>query len=130
MSNQSALEAHEPLTLVSPLRQGLAISHFFDLIHTLGVPEARLAGIAGIAVRTLARRKEEGRFHTDESERLWRLERVLEQATSLFGEAARDWLLRPCPALQDEVPLELCDTEAGARQIELVLWRLGEGIPQ
>jgi putative toxin-antitoxin system antitoxin component (TIGR02293 family) len=86
--------------------------------------------LAGIAVRTLARRKAEGRFHTDESERLWRLDRVLRQSRTLFGKGGRDWLLRPCQALGGAVPLDLCDTEAGARQIELVLQRIAEGIPQ
>jgi len=133
MSNTSAavLEASEPMSMVLPLREGFPLSHFLGLVREIGIPESRLADLIGIAVRTLARRKEEGRFRTDESERLWRVERVLAMAVSLLGSTGgRDWLLRACPALQGNIPLNLCDTEAGARQIELVLSRLAEGIPQ
>lgn len=90
-----------------------------------------LASLLDIPQRTLARRKQEGRFHSDESDRLLRVSRVFGRAVELFeGEpnAASAWLERPLPALGNAIPLELARTEVGALEVERVILALEHGV--
>ena len=41
---------------------------------------------------------------------------------------ARGWLVDPNRAMKGELPLDLLDTDAGARMVEAVLARIVEGI--
>jgi putative toxin-antitoxin system antitoxin component (TIGR02293 family) len=71
--------------------------------------------------RTLARRKEKNeRLTVAESDRVLRMKRVVLEAERVFGEPARAhrWLRKPSRALNGAVPLELLETEEGARIVE------------
>ena len=73
-----------------------------------------------ITLRTLHRRKEQGRLEPEESDRLLRLSRVFGRALELFegdAPAAREWLARPHKtALGGERPMNLAeDRRRGAR---------------
>jgi putative toxin-antitoxin system antitoxin component (TIGR02293 family) len=79
--------------------------------------------------RTLARRKQEQRLRSDESDRLFRLVRVAAQATETLGdESGKQWLHTPNRALGGQRPLELLDTDIGSRQVEEVLGRIEHGV--
>jgi len=56
--------------------------------------------------------------------------RLTAAAEETFGnhETANLWLKRPIPALGGERPLDLFDTDEGARQVEMLLGRIGHGI--
>lgn len=117
------------LTTADPGEGGLTP----DEIETLVIPR-----------RTLTKRRaRKQRLSLEESNRLARVARVLATAFEAFGgdaadrvgdasrEAARRaalWLRRPHRALDGEVPLALCTTDAGARLVEDALGRIAYGV--
>jgi len=56
--------------------------------------------------------------------------RTVSQAVEVLGsiDKARTWLKTPNRALGCEMPLDLLDTEIGARQVEEILLRINYGI--
>ena len=124
LGNRSAQE------VVETLREGLPVAAFEHLRDALDVSTRALAETTNIAVRTLARRKGEGRLRKDESERILRIGALLDRATQgLEGrEAACQWLKSPKRALGGRTPLEYADTEPGAREVEDLLTRLEDGV--
>jgi putative toxin-antitoxin system antitoxin component (TIGR02293 family) len=81
--------------------------------------------------RTLAHRRANKQSLTrDESDRLARIARVALTALETFGNRAKSeaWLRRPNRALQGNLPIDLLDTDDGARLVEEVLGRLAYGI--
>lgn len=67
----------------------------------------------------------------EEGERIERLARVMAIAEDAFGstEDAREFLLSEHPELGDERPLDVAQSELGARQVEEILWRMEYGLP-
>lgn len=65
----------------------------------------------------------------DESDRLVRLLRVQTLAEETFGdkEKANRWLRQPLTELRGEPPLDIAQTEAGARVIETILGKIAWG---
>jgi putative toxin-antitoxin system antitoxin component (TIGR02293 family) len=63
------------------------------------------------------------------SDRLYRVASTLSQVVEVLGsiDKAHVWLKSPNRALGSEMPLDLLDTEIGARQVEEVLLRLNYG---
>jgi putative toxin-antitoxin system antitoxin component (TIGR02293 family) len=94
----------------------------------LSVPET--AVVLHMPLRTLARRRQTRKLDGDESDRLYRIARVAAQAFAVFGaeDKAATWLRRPNRALNGELPIDLLDTDVGARQIEDILGRIEHGI--
>jgi putative toxin-antitoxin system antitoxin component (TIGR02293 family) len=115
---------------IEEIREGLPVSKFFELEQTLGVGTAQLAEVVGIPVRTLQRRKDEGRLTKTESDRVDRVFQLVAQATKVFESvaSAREWLTRPQLGLAGFVPLDLADTGAGIREVEHLLGRIDYGV--
>jgi putative toxin-antitoxin system antitoxin component (TIGR02293 family) len=65
-----------------------------------------------------------------EADAIGRLLRISETAGKTFGNAefARKWLSLPNPELKNRIPIELAETDAGAREVEVVLTRIAHGI--
>jgi putative toxin-antitoxin system antitoxin component (TIGR02293 family) len=125
-------ELGEPLTeLVRALRAGLPTERVDALTETLGLPATHVASLLGIPTSTLARRRAGGRLDRDESERTFRLARLVERATEVLGgvDDARDWLTTPQFALGGAVPLVFADTEPGAQEVMNVLGRIEHALP-
>ena len=120
----------DPTALIAAVKAGLDVRVFVELANQLGVSEARLAQIAGIAPTTLGRRKRAGSLAPDESERVLRLAVLLEHATRAFEDEAdaADWLGTANVALGGVTPLDLADTEFGAREVDDLLGRLEHGV--
>ena len=115
---------------IREIRKGLPVETFFELEARLGVGTTQLAEVVGIPLRTLQRRKDEGRLTKDESDRLDRVRKLMNQATGIFDSetSARAWLTRPQIGLAGFVPLELADTGAGIREVENLLGRIDYGV--
>ena len=115
---------------ISRIKEGVSASAFERLQRALGVPREHLARVVRIAPRTLTRRLREGRFNTDESERLVRVGRVYRAAIRLLDseEEARAWMTEPNRALGDTSPLDYADTEPGALEVERLILRLEHGV--
>ena len=91
----------------------------------------QLGPLLGIPQRTLARRKREGRFLPEESDRILRFARLFAKALELFeGTAAASsaWLTSPQLALGGAVPIELAKTDLGLREVETLIDRLEHGV--
>ena len=69
------------------------------------------------------------RMESYESDRLYRLDRIITIAKLYLGDAdlAMRWLKQPNRSLGGSPPLELIDTEPGARAVENVLGRIAYG---
>ncbi len=81
--------------------------------------------------RTLARRKAANELLTvEETDKALRLERIAVQAERVFGDAdkAHRWLRKAKRELNGETPLAWLASEAGARVVEEMLFRIEHGI--
>lgn len=115
--------------LIAAVQQGLPVLSFQGLARAMGITIDYLCEVTGIALRTLRRRKLQGRLTAQESERVYRVANVFNCAVSVFGGAAsaRTWMREPLIALSGRTPLEYCGTEIGAREVEDILGRIQHG---
>jgi putative toxin-antitoxin system antitoxin component (TIGR02293 family) len=121
----------EPLALHTAVMQGLAYDALEEFRRTFELTLSEAIRVVQIPERTLARRREAGRLHPQESDRLVRIARLFAQATRLFNgntTEARAWLSRPQRVLGSAVPLELAATEIGAQEVERALLRIEHGV--
>jgi putative toxin-antitoxin system antitoxin component (TIGR02293 family) len=91
----------------------------------------RLGSVLSIPPSTLSRRKREGHLDRDESERAFRLARLVDRAAEMTGslEGGVRWLKASQYALGGQTPLDYADTEVGARVVEDLIGRIEHGIP-
>lgn len=126
------LRRYDPIHVVDQIQRGLSYSAFERFQRNTELPYRLLAKIVEIPERTLARRKDAGRFEPDESDRLARTSRVFARAIELFegnADGAREWLTSPVRALGGRTPLEFASTDVGAIEVENLIGRLEHGIP-
>jgi putative toxin-antitoxin system antitoxin component (TIGR02293 family) len=119
------------LELVDEVTRGFPFGAFERLRRNTSWDAEILASLLDIPQRTLSRRKQEGRFHADESDRLLRMSRLFGRAVQLFegdSNAASAWLGRPLPALGNARPIDLAKTEIGALEVERVILALEHGV--
>ena len=116
--------------LIKRLKAGLPIAVFNQLSEEYEIPANRLAAVIGMPLRTLARRKKEGRLNLFESERLFRVGYLFQKAVTVLGdkEAVRHWFKNPKKALAGKIPIDYLETEIGAREVEEMLGRLEHGV--
>jgi len=113
------------------IRKGLTVRAFDQLAHVLAVSDSELAKIVAISGRTLSRRRDEGHFRAEESDRLARIAMLFDEAVTLFegDEAtAATWLSTPKKALANTTPLQYADTEPGAQEVRDLIGRLEHGV--
>ncbi len=126
------LPALETSEFIVQIEAGFPYSAWDHFVEHTGLPREVVARVIDLPLRTLSRRKEEGRLHADESDRLVRLARIYTQTLGLFegdSTTARSWLTNPQLALNGATPLDYCGTEVGAREVETLIGRLAHGIP-
>jgi putative toxin-antitoxin system antitoxin component (TIGR02293 family) len=115
--------------LRSVIRDGLPKQAVDSVMASAGLTLRELSQSLNLSTRSLQRRGRQGRLARNESDRLYRLARILALARHYIGDKDRAtrWLRRPNRALGGSTPLELLDTEAGARAVENVLGRIAYG---
>lgn len=115
--------------LVKLVRRGLPVAAVQFVLDTGRLTLAELDRIV-LPRKTLANRRKLGNLTPEQSDRLVRVARVLAAAEETFGsrDKAGVWLRRPTTALAGESPLQLLDTDEGARTVEMLLGRIGHGI--
>ena len=119
----------EPLTRA--VREGFPVVVLERLAGELDAPQKMVLLAVGIAPATLKRRRESGHLSRAESDRVYRLTNIFQQATQLFeGDSAmaRQWLEQSAKALGGRTPMEYLETEAGANEVEDLIGRLEHGI--
>lgn len=118
-------------TLLQKVRKGFSYNTFVRFQRNTALPVESVMILVGIPRRTLTRRKGEGRFSPNESDRLVRASRLFGKALELFDgdtDAASTWLASPQRALGGAVPLEFANTEIGSREVEQLIGRLQHGV--
>ena len=125
------LETFDPPDLFRAVKKGLSYRTFERFRRNTSLSFARVADLIDIPRRTMTRRKREGRFLQDESDRLLRASRLFGKTLELFEgdrDAATEWLTTAQPALGGLVPLDLATSEVGAREVERLVGRLEHGV--
>jgi len=117
--------------LLRLIARGLPYEAIERLQRSIGFDIDTIAALVQVPRRTLTRRRRDGRFAPEESDRLVAAARLLSKALDLFegnAEAARGWLTAPQVALGGAVPLDIGKSETGAREVELLIDRLEQGV--
>ncbi|MFO1433733.1 MAG: antitoxin Xre-like helix-turn-helix domain-containing protein [Candidatus Competibacteraceae bacterium] len=109
----------QPFEIIDLIHAGLPFGEFEGLRQKLGISAESLAEAARINPRTLHRRKKEGTFTPEESDRLYRLLDLYERGVDAFESeiGARDWLVRPGRMFGGRTPLQYADTEVGYQEL-------------
>ena len=125
------LETFDPLDLLRAVKKGLSYGTFERFRRNTSLSFQRVTDLIDIPRRTMTRRKREGRFLPDESDRLLRASRLFARTLELFDgdlDAATDWLTTAQSALGGTVPLDLARSDVGAREVERLVGRLEHGV--
>jgi putative toxin-antitoxin system antitoxin component (TIGR02293 family) len=120
-----------PDDLTQLVRKGLPSASVSTLASRLDLGNNVLSAKLGIPLRTLTRRiSQRSPLTPAESDRTVRMARVVAVAVAMIGNPgiAIQWLQTPNRALGGEAPLDLLDTDTGARLVEDVLGRIAYGV--
>lgn len=117
------------LDLAQAVRRGLPVGAAEHMLESGRLTAAEMDRVV-LPRKTLANRRRAGTLTAEQSDRLIRAARVLAEAEETFGnrEKASLWLRTASQALAGECPLDLLDTEEGAREVETLLGRISHGI--
>ncbi|UEM05374.1 DUF2384 domain-containing protein [Skermanella rosea] len=117
------------LDIVGLVRDGLPVDVIDHLLELQVISRAEVDRIVA-PPKVLAERRRKMGLTPEQSGRVIRIARVIVDATETFGsrEKALTWLRRPSRALEDEAPIDLLDTEEGARLVEHLLGRIAHGL--
>jgi len=124
-------EVRSDAELIQLTRQGLPVASLSRLAGEMEMDRGSVARAVGISDRTLSRRMaKKERLSAEESDRAIRLARVYAAALDTLGTPAKasSWLRHPNRVLEDQVPLDMLDTDAGARSVETILGRIAYGV--
>ena len=111
------------------IREGFPAPVVEQLMRASGLTLKELAESLDLSPRSLQRRRSGGRLARFESDRLYRLARIVALANQSLGKTdlVTRWLRRSNRALGGQAPIASIDTEVGARQVESVLGRIAYG---
>lgn len=111
------------------IREGFPSMVVKKVMRTSGLTLKELADALDLSPRSLQRRRRSGRLASFESDRLYRLARIVALADEFLGdhERAIRWLKRSNRSLGGISPVEALDTELGSRQVENILGRIAYG---
>ncbi len=116
--------------IATAIKAGLSFKEGINVKQRLGLSDKEIAETIGTSEKTLQRRKQKGEHFTMvESDRLFRLARIFALTSEVLKseDLARKWLHRPQFGLGGEVPIEVMKTEAGAKDVEELLYRIAYG---
>jgi putative toxin-antitoxin system antitoxin component (TIGR02293 family) len=119
---------YSPIEVFGLIREGLPYESVERLFERELISPAEIQRF--IPPRTLARRKKEHKLNGEESGIVARLIWILDFAEEVFGahEKAKKWLRTPNRALKGFCPIELLESDYGARIVETLLGRIQHGI--
>ena len=113
------------------VKHGLPFRTIERLADTSGMTYERIKQLVRLTGATFVRRRRAGKLSPAESERVLRVSRLFEQVVALFrGDqaGARKWLDTPLPSLGGRPPIDLAQTEVGAREAEDLIGRIQHGV--
>jgi putative toxin-antitoxin system antitoxin component (TIGR02293 family) len=113
------------------IRKGIPFTAIRAVKSKLEMSDSEFAKILGMSLRTLHRKKEtHQKLSITEGDRLYRVLRIFALAGEVLesDEMAKRWLHKPQHGLGGRVPMELIQTEAGAREVEDLLEKIEFGV--
>ncbi|MBI4545378.1 MAG: DUF2384 domain-containing protein [Gemmatimonadetes bacterium] len=123
-------EVRSDLDLAEAIREGLSFQALDHVLDSDDLEPAEAYELVG-SRRTLMRKKKQRKnLSPAESDRLARVVRIIARAEEALGERdkAYRWLRKANRSLAGRRPLDLLDSDAGARMVERVLGRIEHGI--
>lgn len=121
-----------PPTMVQAVTSGLPAKSAERLAKHLELPVTEFLTVyLGIPRQTAMRRKQAGKFTTNESDRVARYARLLKCATDMMEgdrETAIHWLKLPHFLFGDESPMMHARTESGAEEVQQLIGRVEAGV--
>ena len=131
-AGQSAwrFDLRSDLELAEVVEKGLPTRAVDEAVRS-GIVEQEIIYRFVVPKRTLQRRRDaESPLSPAESDKLTRLVRVVARAEIALGDPkkAELWMREPNRALQGKRPIDLLNTDVGARAVEKVLGRIEHGI--
>ena len=124
------VEVRSDADFLKVLERGVPIAALSELARQEALSPEDLDRLI-VARRTLAHRKAKRQpLNRVESERAVRVACLTALAEETFAnrDKAQTWLRRPTSALGGKRPIDLLDSEPGARLVEQLLYRIGHGI--
>src|ERR1700732_477770 len=105
--------------LCEAIREGFPPAVVEELMQASGLTLKELAGALDLSPRSLQRRRRSGRLARFESDRLYRLARIVALAQQSLGDrqSAARWLKRSNRSLGGASPISAIATEAGGRGV-------------
>jgi putative toxin-antitoxin system antitoxin component (TIGR02293 family) len=125
------LDTFDAAALLRAVKRGLSYRSFERFRRNSALSVERVTDLIDIPRRTMTRRKREGRFLPQESDRLLRASRIFGKALELFEgdrDSATDWLTSAQAGLGGSTPLDAARTEIGALEVERLIGRLEHGV--
>lgn len=131
MASQVFELAEQPAAdVVRTIRRGIPARSFAEVASKVRLSKQDLARKLGLAQRTITRKQGAGaRLTSEETEKVMRVVRVQHLARKLFtdDDAVAEWLRTPAPALEGIAPIDLLDTDLGAREVESLIQGIAHG---
>ena len=111
------------------IKKGYSFDRVEELKGALGLSNDQLALLTGISLTSMHRRKTSGRLTPDESEKIYRLEKLYRIALDVLedGSEVISWFNAPQIVLGGKKPIDYADTAPGCEEIERVLRRMEHG---
>jgi putative toxin-antitoxin system antitoxin component (TIGR02293 family) len=133
---QQLLDIEQSQLPSDAIAAGLPIYAVVRVKKVAGLSDEQMAQTVGMSRRTLSRRIQSAkldktkRLTPTESDRVYRLARIIARAVEVFGDEkeAQNWLKEPKSALSGQTPIEAIKTEPGVQQVDLLLGRIEQGI--
>ena len=112
------------------VREGLPVRALDEAVRYVA-GSGRAARVLRDRLVPRATRARRTRLRLPESERVERLARVMALAEQVWEsrDDAREFLAHPHPMLEERSPMEMAETELGARRVERLLMNLEYGLP-
>lgn len=114
-------------TAIKRIRKGFPWKDVKRTQDFFALKDEIFAHIIGISDRTLTRlRAKQEKLAPAASDRLYRMNRILDLATTVFEDRkqAKLWLSRPQPGLDNSIPIDILDTEPGVKAVENLLGQI------
>lgn len=112
------------------INSGLPFSVLETLADITGIEQQALGAYLLISRTTFRRRKAAGRFTASESDRIFRLVKVMDAAIELFEGnevSARNWLNGAAPGLSGRRPIDMIGSMAETESVLDLIARLEQG---
>ncbi|MCL4492313.1 MAG: DUF2384 domain-containing protein [Nitrospirae bacterium] len=129
--NMLGVKGEPSVNFDSIIRKGLSMTALERFKRTFQMDEETLARSIGVSRKTLQRKRSgHQKLNVEESNRLFRILRILAMATETFGgdkKVATEWMQEPQYGLGGMTPLEMLETDAGTEKVESLLMHLQYG---